>query len=287
MPRKVLLYIIYGEGASYYDGAKFGILTFLNHMREEDPVEIVVLTESPEQFSGYPVQVISMSQQQKSKWSLDERYHFRIKNRGIAYVMDQLSIREEDKVLFVDADTYFHKNPMRLFDLISVSQSILYLNEGKIHRKRRFGAYVDALDGKEIDLNGEPYLMSKQASMWGSAVIGISGVMRSSIELADQLMLKLIDLVPAHTVEQFSLSEMLRKKFKIVEGKNYIDIYSTSGKKCYAEKNIDQFFSMYAAESISKLSKLSSKVRLKRPLLVIVKQRIGRRFSGLNYFMLE
>jgi len=277
MPRKVLLYIIYGEDAAYYDGAKFGILTFLNHMRDEDPVEIVVLTESPEQFSGYPVQVISMSQQQKSKWSLGGRYHFRIKNRGITYVMDQLSIREEDKVLFVDADIYFHKNPMRLFDLISVSQSVLYLNEGKIYRKRRFGAYVDALDGKEIDLNGEPYLMSKQASMWGAAIIGISGVMRSSIELADQLMLKLIDLVPAHTVEQFSLSEMLQKKFNIVQGKRYIDIYSTSGKKRYAKKVIGHFLSVHEGERISSLSNRSKKVSLKRPFSVIMRQKLTKR----------
>ena len=59
--RKIVLYIIFGEKKGYYDGAKFSLLTFLNWVLVEDPVEIVVLTERPDEFKSYPVKVFPMS----------------------------------------------------------------------------------------------------------------------------------------------------------------------------------------------------------------------------------
>jgi len=78
-------------------------------------------------------------------------------------------------------------------------------------------------------------------------------------------------------VEQFSLSEMLQKKFNIVQGKRYIDIYSTSGKKRYAKKVISHFFSVYEGERVSSLSNRSKKVSLKRPFSVIMRQKLTKR----------
>jgi hypothetical protein len=34
-PRKILLYIVYGEDQTYYDGAIFSLLTFKNWINEE------------------------------------------------------------------------------------------------------------------------------------------------------------------------------------------------------------------------------------------------------------
>ena len=105
--RKIILYIVYGADQGYYDGAKFSLLTFKYWSKQEN-IEIVVLTEKPEEFSGYQVKVISIPNEKKNEWSLDGKYHFRIKNRGLAYAMDELNLKEKDKILFFDADTYFH-----------------------------------------------------------------------------------------------------------------------------------------------------------------------------------
>ena len=43
--RKIILYIVYGEDQGYYDGAKFSFLTFMNWLENDDPIDIVVLTE--------------------------------------------------------------------------------------------------------------------------------------------------------------------------------------------------------------------------------------------------
>ena len=77
--RKIILYIVYGEDQGYYDGAKFSFLTFMNWFEKDDPIEIVVLTEKPEEFDNYPVQSLLITNQQKKEWSLNGKYHFRIK----------------------------------------------------------------------------------------------------------------------------------------------------------------------------------------------------------------
>ena len=127
--RKVILYIVYGEDQAYYDGAKFSFLTFMNWIEADSPIEFLVLTEKPNEFKDYPVKIIKISTQQKEEWSLNGKYHFRIKNRGMAYVMDKLELTDNDKILFFDTDTYFNKSPLGLFDLITNKQALMYLND--------------------------------------------------------------------------------------------------------------------------------------------------------------
>ncbi|WP_416652583.1 hypothetical protein [Candidatus Pseudothioglobus sp. Uisw_086] len=278
--RKILLYIVYGDDPGYYYGAKFSYLTFMHWVKYENQVEVVVLTEKPDEFSEYPIKVISMSVLQKNDWSLNGKYHFRIKNRGLAYVMDKLKLESQDKILFFDTDTYFHKNPIPLFDLIKPNQALFYLNEGQIYKRKRFSIYIKYLEGKLIKVGNQNYKLSKKSMMWGSLMIGIMPNMRPSLDWADKLLIKLIDIVPAHTIEPFALSEALLKKYKIIEGKNYVSLYSTSRKKTHAVEILKRFFEQYQNFSIDEKIKLSQKVTLKRSFLKVLKQRI---FQLLNY----
>ena len=274
--RKILLFIVYGEDQGYYDGAKFSLLTFMNWMSEKDLIEIVILTEKPEEFFNYPVTVVKMTSAQKKEWSLNYRYHFRIKNRGLAFIMDFLDLCEKDKILFLDTDTYFNKSPLSLFDLIQDDQALFYLNEGKIYDRKRFSVYVEHLEGRSIQINDEFYELSKTSSLWGSLMVGIMPNMRYSLDWADKLMVKFFDIVPAHTIEPFSLSEALLRKYKIVEGKNFVSLYSTSRKKEYAKKVISKFLTNSSLLSLNDQIEFAQKVKIKRSLLIIIKQRFLR-----------
>jgi len=274
--RKVLLYIVYGNNQGYYDGAKFSFLSFLNWVSPEDSIETVVLTEKPELFIDYPVTTLLINKEQIRDWSLDGSYHFRIKNRGLAYVIKELKLNQNDKVLFFDTDTYFHKSPLKLFDLIYSTQALFYLNEGLIYNRDRFNIYVECLEGIKINVDNHIYELSKESSMWGSLMIGIMPSMTPSLEWADKLMLKLIPLTSAHTVEPFALSESLLKKYKLVEGKNFVSLYSTSRKKEYAVKILSIFFLKYSSLPVSKQIKLTQKTNLKRPFWVVIRQRLLR-----------
>jgi heptosyltransferase-3 len=274
--RKVLLYIVYGEDQTYYDGAIFSFLTFKNWIIDSDPIEVVVLTEKPEKFSDYPVNVIPINSNQKKEWSLNGQYHFRIKNRGLAFVMDKLKLKNSDKILFFDTDTYFHKSPLPLFDLIKSDQALFYLNEGFIYDRKRFFTYVENLEGKEIEIDGEYYKLSRKSTMWGSLMIGIMANMRPSLDWADKLMLKFFDIVPAHTIEPFSFSETLLRKYKIVEGKNFVSLYSTSRKKEHAKNILANFFLENKTLHIDNQVHLAQNVKIKRSFFKILKQRIQR-----------
>jgi heptosyltransferase-3 len=272
--RKILLYIVYGENKGYYDGAKFSFLTFMNWILIKDPVEIVILTEKPSEFENFPVKIFPISKLQIKEWSLDGKYHFRIKNRGMAYIMDQLKLTEKDKILFLDTDTYFHKSPLPLFDLIAVDQALFYLNEGLIYNRRRFRVYVEHLKNKPIQIDNDIYELSSKSSMWGSLMVGIMPNMRNSLDWADKLMQVFIDEVPAHTIEPFSLSESLLRKYKMVEGKKYVSLYSTSRKKEHVLPIISEFLTKYQKLSIDEKISLAQKVVLKRTASKVIKQRI-------------
>jgi len=278
-PRKIVLYIVYGEDQAYYDGAIFSFLTFKYWLSADDQIELVVLTEKPEKFLDYPVNTIIMSDKQKTEWSLNGAYHFRIKNRGLAYVMDELKLKEFDKILFFDTDTYFHKSPLPLFDLIKPNQALFYLNEGLIYDRKRFKVYIDYLEGKKINIDDEFYKLSKKSALWGSLMIGIMVNMRNSLDWADKLMLKFFDIVPSHTIEPFALSESLLRKYKMVEGKKFVSLYSTSRKKEYAKKILANFFHQNRGLHIDDKVCLAQKVKIKRPFFEVLRQRIERIMS--------
>ena len=274
--RKVILYIVYGDDQAYYDGAIFSFLTFKYWVLESNPIEVVVLTEKAEKFSDYPVKVLTMSQEQKHEWSLNGSYHFRIKNRGLAFVMDELKLKDPDKILFFDTDTYFNKSPLPLFDLIQSNQALFYLNEGLIYKRERFSTYVKNLEGKKIEIDGKLYELSKTSALWGSLMVGITTNMRSSLDWADKLMLEFNLIVPSHTIEPFALSESLLRKYKLVEGKNLVSLYSTSRKKAYATIILLNFFKESRILSIDEQIRLAQTVKIKRPLFIIFKQRLLR-----------
>ena len=276
--RKILLYIVYGDEEAYYDGAIFSFLTFMNWIPNDDQIEVVVLTEKPEKFSGYPIKTLVMSEEQKTDWSIDGAYHFRIKNRGLAFVMDKLELKEMDKILFFDTDTYFHKSPMPLFDLIQKDQALFYLNEGLIYDRSRFSIYVESLEGLKIKIDNESYELSKKSALWGSLMVGITVNMRPSLDWADKLLLKFFDIVPSHTIEPFALSESLLRKFRIIEGKNFVSLYSTSRKKQHAKEVLTKFFKEYKSLNLDDQVRLAQDIRIKRPLFIILKQRLQRFF---------
>ena len=64
--RKILLYIVYGDRQVYYDGAKFSFLTFMKWISITNKVEIVILTEKPDEFINYPVTILPINKEQKN-----------------------------------------------------------------------------------------------------------------------------------------------------------------------------------------------------------------------------
>ena len=60
----------------------------------------------------------------------------------------------------------------------------------------------------------------------------------------------------------------------MVEGKKFVSLYSTSRKKDYAVKILSKFFKQNQSLPVSEQIYLAQKVKLKRPLHIIIKQRL-------------
>jgi len=270
-------YIVYGKNDGYFIGAKFSILSLIANSSDE--LKIVVLTDNEEYFQGLPVTTLPLSQREKDNWSLNDRYHFRIKNRGLNKIIITLDLSDEDKIIAIDTDTYFKRPIKPIFDAIDNEHSTIFRNEGKIREKPRFKVYKDALNGKYFTTpSGLTYTLSADAEMWGTLLWGFQISNRHLLDKADDIMLCLLEVVDSHTIEPFSLSESIKSEHNLFESKAYVLNYSTSGKKRHALRIITNFFENNSQLTWIDLAKKTKHLNLKRNLFSLLRSRYERYF---------
>jgi len=272
-----IAYIVYGENEDYFLSAKFSILSILANNADE--LKIVVLTDKENYFQDLPIITLPLSQLEKDSWSLNDRYHFRIKNRGLKKIIDFLSPQPEDKIIAFDTDTYFNAPLTPLFDLILKSRSVMFRNEGEIRKNRRFKIYDDVLRDRNFHTPlGKNYTLSEGAEMWGALLCGIQVNNAFILDEADDIMLLLLDHVASHTIEQFALTEAIKNRHEIYEGKRFVFNYSSSGKKRHALRIIKKFFESNAHLTWTELAKKTKHLNLKRNLFSLLRSRYERYF---------
>lgn len=268
-------YIVYGENDGYFIGARFSMLTLLAH--NTSAVGVLILTDRPEYFSDLPATVLELSSTQKRRWSLDGRYHFRIKNRGLAFVIEALNLDDSDKIIAVDTDGYFESSIGELFERINSTNSTIYRNEGAIRQKKRFKVYKDALDGKIFTTpTNKIYRLSPKAEMWGTLLWGFQISNKTILDAADDIMLCVLDVVDAHTIEPFALTEAIKSDHNLFESKQYVKNYSTSGKKRFALTVLQKFFDDLSGSPIEKQVEASKTIKLSRNFTQLIKSRYER-----------
>lgn len=268
-------YIVYGNNNGYFIGARFSILTLFAH--NASAVRVLILTDRPSYFSDLPATVLELSSTQKCQWSLDERYHFRIKNRGLAFVIETLNLDDSDKIIAVDTDGYFKSSIDELFKRINSENSTIFKNEGAIHKKKRFKVYKDALVGKTFKTQANKvYQLSPNAEMWGTLLWGFQVSNRAILDTADDIMLCLLDVVDAHTIEPFALTEAIKADHNLFESKQYVENYSTSGKKKFALTMLQKFFDDLSDSPIEKQIEASKTVKLSRSFIQLIRSRYDR-----------
>jgi len=268
-------YIVYGDNDGYFIGARFSILTLLAH--NASVVQVIILTDRPSFFSDLPATVLDLSVAQQRQWSLDGRYHFRIKNRGLAFVLEALNLDDSDKIIAVDTDAYFVSRISELFERMNPTSSTIFKNEGTIRKKKRFKVFKDALDGKTFKIApNKVYRLSPNAEMWGTLLWGFQVSNKTLLNAADDIMLCLLDIVDAHTIEPFALTEAIKADHDLFESRQYVKNYSTSGKKRYALGVLRAFFDDFGDAPIEKQIEASKRVNLSRNFFQLIKSRYER-----------
>ncbi|WP_413112721.1 hypothetical protein [Thaumasiovibrio sp. DFM-14] len=279
---RYLVYVIYGHDETYYQGARFGILSFLSHWEGGNPPQVVVLTECPEKFEGMPIDIIGLSNQQIREWSLDGAYRFRIKNRALHFFITSRSLSEQSKILFMDTDFYFSQATNIFYEHITDQQALMFFPETSISNLPDDNEYA-VLRQRDFVIQGKQYRVTEQSMMWASAVIGITPRMIEALEYADQLILAFRKAgCMAHTLEQFALSEALSRNVNLREAKPWVQHYSTSGRKDYARKVLQRFFSRYGSSPFEVQVTASRGVNFRRTLVAVVQGHIYKKKKKLR-----
>lgn len=98
-PRQ-LVYLVYGGRAEYHQEAKYSILSALHHASGQCP-RILVYTDEPGQFAGWPVEVVGLDADTLTSWTGPVAYLHR---RKAAAIRDALQYAERS--IFIDTDTF-------------------------------------------------------------------------------------------------------------------------------------------------------------------------------------
>lgn len=114
-----LMYLIYGPAEVYHREAKFSILSALYRADLQTNFTIVVYTDQPQHYADLPVETYPLTEQQLNEWYGELKYFHRAKLLAM-----QLAAGLAEKTYFIDTDTFFLKNPNKLFELVTDEQAI-------------------------------------------------------------------------------------------------------------------------------------------------------------------
>ena len=267
--------ICYGNQSGYYHGAKYQILRGYHWLKDQ---HVCVVTDRPELFDGYPVNVLALDQKQVNVWTLKGQNHFGIKLRGLQMAIASAPTYIKRSIL-LDTDMFWARDPSQIEQLINTDSCALYQDEGHIKDSKNASIrrYEEGLGAQRFVSDVWRYELSDESKMWGSAIIGIDHSNSYLLEKAFDLFKLLSPHVKAHTIEQFALAETLRAhKIKPLAAKHLVDHWSSIGKKNYATPLLAQFFATYGEHNFNAHLNRVNQIQIKRPLSVLLKQKIDR-----------
>lgn len=252
-------FITYGPDRLYHLGALFSALRLLHWA---PGAKISVLTDHPRIFDGYPVDVLELTERDKTEMSFGGRYHFGIKAAGVIALLKRCR-----RLLFMDTDIYPTGSIADAFERISPAHSLMRLCEGAPP-----SCYA-SLAGAGISIGGER--VTGEEPMWNSGIIGVHGANLALLEDAYAALPPVVDAVDAHTPEQFCVGTALSRGGRTVSPHRLaLRHYSTSGKKRFARSRIEAFFAGSGHQNLDDRIRRASTIRLSRTPLDLL---AGRR----------
>ncbi|MNJ42417.1 hypothetical protein D3C77_373880 [compost metagenome] len=244
-----LLYLLYGDEASYRHEAKFSILSALRQRRDPHSFTITVITDQPAEFSGWPVDVVPLDAQTLASWIGPGGYRHRRKACAI-----QAGVELAEKTIFIDTDTVFVKDPAELFR--RVGDGCFLMDEFEM-------AWAEACQRSEYSAFARELALHNQSPAPGLRLFnsGVCGLTKSNAHLLGDV-IKLIDRWAHHgqllfTLEQIAVSIVLSDK-KVVEASDCIHHYFSV--KRFYDAMLKEFFAREGEAFRDELLRLSFQV---------------------------
>ncbi len=270
-PTRQLLYFVYGGAQAYRQELKFSLLSVL-HWRQQQDITIRILTDRPQDYRGWPVEVLAIEGATLKAWQGQHGYLHRSKACAIAWALPRAG-----KTLFLDSDTVVQAPLAPLFDGINDQHGVMDVEEWpwrKARSRPEFARFAAALAAR----GQEP---AEDTRLYNSGVCGLARTHLPRIERA----IALIDDwhghdEEVHTLEQIALSFSLAD-LAISEARGSIRHY-------YAEKRflhfmLAHFFERYGEDYSPTLQSSWQEVPLTKPLPdVWTRLRVKWQLAGLD-----
>ncbi|WLG86591.1 hypothetical protein PSH97_08735 [Pseudomonas cucumis] len=253
--RNQLLYLIYGNQDVYRREAKFSILTALSHVKKGEPPCIRVLTDRPQDYAGWPVETVLLTEETLTLWQGGNGYHHRRKACAMA-----AGLALAEKTLFVDTDTLFLSDPSLIFNQIEPGH---YLMDRLEYNWRDVCERHDYLKlGEQLRPHG--ITPDNGFKLYNSGLCGVTErdapLFETSIQLIDEWTRGSFDI---HTIEQIALSFAMRDK-PVREAKKYV--YHYFAEKRFFHAMQAYFFSQHGEQFSQNLVELCRDVPRVKPV---------------------
>ena len=225
-----LLLVAYGSEEKFWQAAFYQALR-----HDSGKFQVLIYTDRPEKFRtlGDSVVLRQITEDQKKYWSIDGRYHYRIKSQAIVRASAEFLLSKDDRLIHLDSDIIVQTWQLnRAFRKIDERTMLMFRCEGRIHAKRRFQAYWNVVSP------------DSKAEMWGSAVVGLCQATAPLVAKADVWVKEWHEKIEAHTVEQFALCETARQEgIRIISACWPYTHFSTSRRTHFAVRALSEGFS--------------------------------------------
>lgn len=258
----VVLYLSHGMESSYHQTA-LSILTLYYHAKDDlDDTTVVVYTDNggffEKCFAEIDLRIEILTKEQIKDYMGDHNFIHRVKT----FVIQDCFTKYKTNLLYLDGDTLFLRNPLKLIHSISPVRSIMNSDEydmqdGGIHELQHWFDLRKAIKAHHFTLHGKDFKIPLATRMWNAGVLGISyenaPLLEDVISLTDQLYAE----CPLFNVEQFATSYVLQENMNVVSTEDYILHYCYGGLKKIINYHLALFFEQNKNKEIAVLSQLA------------------------------
>jgi hypothetical protein len=223
-----IIYLALGK-PSYIEEA-IASITSLSILKDPIPENfaITIYTDQPQRFSPLadalqvPVYTHYLSEEQLDEWKGTSSYVLLLKIKAMIHHLSTVG----GKMLFVDTDTYFTKNPYPLFGLIDDMNCVMHMPEYHIDSKLNQELYHDLVRSNTWHFEDVEYTLPLDTLVWNSGVTGLQAshlpILEESARAVEGLSLQLPNQA---AVDQIVMSYFLGENLTIHESEQYITHY--------------------------------------------------------------
>jgi hypothetical protein len=203
MEQTTFLYLSFNSDV-YHRQTLFSVLSLIYFIRNKrkELYNIVLYSDNiafyKKYFYRYPVVLKEFNNSIKKNWLKEGSKNTEMNEIDIKTtikIMSIISTLEEyrGKVIFVDDDTFFLKDPFLLATQIKENQSIMYFNEGRLSEStnKNWNELKQTINNNVFNVFGEAIKIPLYTEMWNAGVIGISyenlKLIKKVLMLASQL----------------------------------------------------------------------------------------------------